>query len=167
MRREPVTSGVPLALIEEIYRRSYQRFLRLALAMLGDRELAGDAVQEAFARAVRSRTELREDSKVEAWLWSTLTNVCRDEQRRGLRRSSDPPGDEPHRNGSVGEHAGLRAAIAALPERQRTMLFLRHYADLDYQRIADALSVERGTVAATLHAAHASLRETMKEARND
>jgi RNA polymerase sigma factor (sigma-70 family) len=57
----------------------------------------------------------------------------------------------------------LRAAVSALPERQRLALFLRHYADLDYEAIAFALGVRRGTVAATLHAAHESLRRTLTE----
>jgi len=43
------------------------------------------------------------------------------------------------------------------------MLFLRHYADLDYDRIADAVGSRRGTVAATLHAAHQKVREAIKE----
>lgn len=164
MEREPLTDVVPLAGIEEVYRASYRRFLRVALAMLGDRYLADDAVQETFARAVRSRLELRDPFKVEAWLWSTLTNICRDEWRRSARGSESLDEMEAATsNGSPLEHRELRTAIAALPERQRTMLFLRHYADLDYQRIADALGVERGTVAATLHAAHASLRGAMKE----
>lgn len=55
----------------------------------------------------------------------------------------------------------MRAAVAALPERQRLALFLRHYADLDYESIAAALGVRRGTVAASLHAAHETLRETL------
>lgn len=163
MEREPLAEVVPLAGIEEIYRASYRRFLRLALAMLGDRGLADDAVQETFARAVRSRPELRDQAKVEAWLWSTLTNVCRDEWRRSARSSESLEPPEIAADGTQTEHRELRTAIAALPERQRTTLFLRHYADLDYQRIADALGVERGTVAATLHAAHASLREAIKE----
>jgi DNA-directed RNA polymerase specialized sigma24 family protein len=42
-------------------------------------------------------------------------------------------------------------------------LFLRHYADLSYDDIATVLGVARGTVAATLHAAHESLRERLPE----
>jgi DNA-directed RNA polymerase specialized sigma24 family protein len=42
-------------------------------------------------------------------------------------------------------------------------VFLRHYADLDYQLIAEALRIERGTVAATLHRAHEKIRKTMTE----
>ena len=57
----------------------------------------------------------------------------------------------------------MRAAVAALPERQRFVVFLRHYADLSYEQIAETLEIERGTVAATLHAAHAALRKTIKE----
>ena len=53
--------------------------------------------------------------------------------------------------------------MAALPERQRLVLFLRYYADLDYRRIAQILRVEVGTVSATLHAAHASLRRALNE----
>ena len=48
--------------------------------------------------------------------------------------------------------------IADLPERQRLVLFLRYYADLDYRQIADALGIRRGTVGATLNQAHAALR---------
>jgi RNA polymerase sigma factor (sigma-70 family) len=57
----------------------------------------------------------------------------------------------------------LRAAIAALPERQRLAVFLRYYADLDYAAIAEALGIERGTVAATLNVAHRKLESSLKE----
>ena len=68
--------------IEEVYRLRYPAFLRVALAMLGNRERARDAVQEAFARAIRARREYRAESGLEAWIWATLTNVCRDVLRR-------------------------------------------------------------------------------------
>ena len=63
------------------------------------------------------------------------------------------------------EHdADVRAWIASLPERQRLVVFLRYFADLDYRSIATALDVEVGTVSATLAAAHAALRRAYKEA---
>jgi sigma-70-like protein len=46
--------------------------------------------------------------------------------------------------------------VAELPERQRLVVFLRYFADLDHARIAEALEIRPGTVAATLHAAHGS-----------
>jgi RNA polymerase sigma factor (sigma-70 family) len=56
----------------------------------------------------------------------------------------------------------VRRWIAALPERQRLAVFLRYFADLDYQAIATALDVEVGTVSATLAAAHATLRRALQ-----
>ena len=44
-------------------------------------------------------------------------------------------------------------------------LEVRHYADMAYEQIAEVLEIERGTVAATLHAAHATLREQISEVR--
>jgi RNA polymerase sigma factor (sigma-70 family) len=58
----------------------------------------------------------------------------------------------------------VRSVIASLPERQRLVLFLRYYADLDYEAIAATLGVAPGTVGATLNAAHAALRSSLKEA---
>ena len=59
----------------------------------------------------------------------------------------------------------VREAIASLPEKQRTILFLRHYADLDYEQIAAVLGVARGTVAATLNTAHMRLRALLGEVK--
>jgi RNA polymerase sigma factor (sigma-70 family) len=56
-------------------------------------------------------------------------------------------------------------ALARLPERQRTAVFLRYYADLDYSAIGQALGISIGTVAATLNAAHAALRGQLEEVR--
>lgn len=64
------------------------------------------------------------------------------------------------------EFSGLRAAIRALPERQRLILFLRYYADLDYGAIADVLGIRSGTVGAALNAAHDALRGRIQEVMN-
>jgi RNA polymerase sigma factor (sigma-70 family) len=149
--------------IEDVYRRQYRRFLRVALALTGGREQADDAVQEAFARAIRNRSAYRGEGTLDGWLWQTLINVCRDAHRRRTQLASL---DELSAlNGQVEEWPELRAAVAALPERQRLVLFLRHYADLDYEAIATVLGVQRGTVAATLHTAHSALRRAMTEVK--
>jgi RNA polymerase sigma-70 factor (ECF subfamily) len=154
-------STATIGAIEEVYRRRFPRFLRVARAELRDDELARDAVQEAFARAIRARMDFRGEGDLEGWLWRTLVNVCADERRRAVPVQPEPT----TANGSVEDWPELRSAITALPERQRFALFLRHYADLDYEAIAATLDVQRGTVAATLHAAHESLRRTMTEVK--
>jgi RNA polymerase sigma-70 factor (ECF subfamily) len=161
MERQPPEAERLLAEIEDIYRHRYRSFLRFAVAMLRDRDLAHDAVQETFARAVRARSTLRDRAALDPWLWRMLANQCRDMLR--ARRSSSHTDEEVLvASDRPAANAELRDAISRLPERQRLMIFLRHYADLGYDQIAEIAGVERGTVAATLHSAHASLRRTME-----
>jgi RNA polymerase sigma factor (sigma-70 family) len=157
------TDAELVALIERVYRDGYGRFLRLAVAVLGDGERARDAVQETFARGLRSRGDLRDVESVGGWLWRTLLNVCRVEMRHPVDRVALTL--EVASNGHADDWPEVRAVIATLPERQRLTLFLRHYADLDYDGIAEVLGVERGTVAAALHSAHEKIREALTEVR--
>ena len=56
-------------------------------------------------------------------------------------------------------------ALARLPERQRTAVFLRYYADLEYAAIGEVLGIHTRTVSATFSAAHAALRSQLEEVR--
>jgi RNA polymerase sigma-70 factor (ECF subfamily) len=59
----------------------------------------------------------------------------------------------------------LGLPLELLSERQREVLFLHYYADLDYSTIAQALDISSGTVGATLSAARQTLRGALtKEA---
>jgi RNA polymerase sigma factor (sigma-70 family) len=152
--------GAAEAAIEEVYRRRYADFLRLGYALLGDRERARDAVQESFAVALRARDSFRNEGSLDGWLWRTFVNVCRQEQRRRLRAvDAEPP--EQATNGHAQEWPELRAALAVLPEQERLVVFLRYFGDLSERQIAEALGIERGTVAATLHHAHKKLRDAI------
>ncbi|MGD0713302.1 MAG: sigma factor [Gaiellaceae bacterium] len=63
--------------LEEIYRGHYGRFLRVALAIVGERETAQEVVQEAFAKAIRSRFDFRREGSPEAWMWAIVVNLAR------------------------------------------------------------------------------------------
>jgi RNA polymerase sigma factor (sigma-70 family) len=52
----------------------------------------------------------------------------------------------------------ILASLMALPEKERLIVFLRYYADLDYDTIAASLGISAGTVGSALHSAHRSLR---------
>ena len=154
--------GATLDEIENIYRLRLPDFRRVAAAILGDRDLALDAVQEGFALAVRERSSFRGEGTLEAWLWRIVVNAARAQRRRR------PDGGSMQTIASSNGHADdaeerVRAAIALVPERQRLVLFLRYYADLDYGAIADALEISVGTVGATLNAAHASMARVLQE----
>ena len=163
METRSTSTGATLAELETLYRSRLPHFLRVATAVTGDRDRAYDAVQEAFGRAIRRRSTYERRGELEAWLWRFVVNAARDERRRFDERAFIPGETGVPPNGHGGEHARLVGAIALLPERQRLALFLRYYADLDYATIAEALGVARGTVAATLSAAHTALRRALEE----
>jgi RNA polymerase sigma-70 factor (ECF subfamily) len=153
--------GASLDELEALYRSRLDVFARVAASVTGDSERARDAVQEAFATAVRKRRSFRGDGPIEAWVWRIVLNAARSDVRR-----STPAVDydeAPAANGRPEEDAELRVALARLPERQRIAVFLRYYADLDYAAIGEALGIRTGTVAATLSAAHAALRSRLEE----
>jgi RNA polymerase sigma factor (sigma-70 family) len=147
--------------LEELYRGRYRHFVRLALALVGTREGAADVVQDAFARALGSRDDFRGEGSLEAWVWRIVINTARTHnQRRRPVLGSEP--ETFVEDGRPTAWPELRGAVAALPERQRHALFLRHYADLSYDQIGDVLGMARGTVSATLHGAHDSLRRSLE-----
>src|SRR4051794_11202949 len=71
-----------LAEIEQLYRAEYQRFLRVALAVLRDEERAVDAVQEAFATAVQKRGNFRGEGPLAAWIWRMVLNAALKERSK-------------------------------------------------------------------------------------
>jgi RNA polymerase sigma factor (sigma-70 family) len=146
--------------IEAVYREHGAAFERVAVALTGDEGLGSDAVHDAFVRALRSRRSFRRDAPLVAWLWRIVVNEAhRRRPAHPVLEVPDAAGDPP----SHDERSLIRARVAALPERQRLVLFLRHYADLDYAAIAAALDIKPGTVAATLHAAHDAVRRQLLE----
>lgn len=158
-------NGARLAEIEALYRSRFGAFVRTAAAILGDAESARDAVQDAFATAVQRRSSFRGDAPLEAWLWRIVLNTARSHRRRVAGRAAGAEIQAASPNGALGDpkdHA-VRALLATLPERQRLVVFLRYYADLDYPTIAQALEIRPGTVAAALHAAHEALRRRLTE----
>ncbi len=148
--------------IERIYRERLEAFVRVASAIVGDRDLAADVVQDGFARAFLHAGAFRGDGSLEGWVWRVVVNEARRRRPRvsgpvSVSKSVSVPGPSL-------DATGLRGVVASLPERQRLVLFLRYYADLEYDAIAVAMGVASGTVAATLSQAHANLRRKLEEA---
>lgn len=151
-----------VAAIEALYELRFAHFVRVAQAIVGDRERAKEAVQDAFADVIRSRASFRGEGPLEAWVWRAVVNAARKAVRRPLVEVGGDASVEEELPPMFAEVAPL---VAALPERQRLIVFLRYYADLDYQSIAEALGVEVGTVGATLASAHRALRRALEEVR--
>jgi RNA polymerase sigma-70 factor (ECF subfamily) len=144
---------------------------RIALAIVLDRELARDAVQEALLRAHRGLKPLRPDTNFKAWFYRLLVNEAR---RLAGRRRRQPillaelpeiasaPSDSPEELLLAQEsREALWTALAALDELYRTVLVLRYYQGLTDTEIAEVLGVPAGTVKSRLHSARHRLKERL------
>jgi RNA polymerase sigma-70 factor (ECF subfamily) len=145
--------------IELLYRERYYRFRNGLLPLTGSYDLAHDAVQEAFARAVAEVHQFRGEGSLEGWVWRIAVH----ETLRGRRNGREPAlfevADEV---GYLPEHdPDLADALRSLPPRRRLIVFLRYYGDLSYDEIASVCDISKGTVAASLAQAHESLEKTL------
>ena len=145
--------------LEELYRDRYVGFRNALAPITGSRESAHDAVQEAFAIALRERRKLRRAESLAPWVWRIA-------YRLALRERSHPQAAELPANLTILEEERdpmLAAAVRSLPPRRRVVVFLRYYAGFSYAEIAQALEIGEGTVAATLAQAHAALHHDLTE----
>ncbi len=172
--RRSAARGASVAEIEALYRARLGVFVRVCVAVLGDRDSAIDAVQEGFAAAIKQRESFRGEGTVDAWVWGVVVNAARNHRRARAGRDDhsvhgvlDRLTSRPGPIDRVDDRSAVRDEVAALPERQRLALFLRYYADLDYREIAAALGMSVGTVGSTLNAAHAALRQALMEDVDD
>jgi RNA polymerase sigma-70 factor (ECF subfamily) len=150
-----------LAEIEQIYRARLPELWRVAAAISGSRQAAPDLVQEAFVRAVRRIDSFRGDGPLDGWVWRIVVNVATNSRREPVTVTlAEERGAEASPSGTA--QAEVVAALSRLSERQRLVLFLRYYADLDYATIAGALSISSGTVGATLTTARAAVGQALE-----
>jgi RNA polymerase sigma factor (sigma-70 family) len=149
----------------EFYRRSASECLRTVLAAVGDQHTAQELVDEAFARACASWRTVSKHPAPAAWVIRTALNVNISRWRRRRREISmaDPAaGTHPQ-----AEEAGspvdprIMAALMQLPVRQRQVVALRLFLDLDTASTAEALSIAPSTVKAHLARALAALRDVL------
>jgi RNA polymerase sigma-70 factor (ECF subfamily) len=142
---------------EALYREHAERLWRAVFASTGDREVASDAVAEAFAQCLRRGDAVRSPK---AWLWRAAFRIAAGEMQRRRR----PPVVEVDRAYELPEGPmALVRALRALPERQRAVLVLHYYADYRTREIAEILGSSAATVRVHLSRGRTRLRELLEE----
>ncbi len=162
---------------EMLYDRYTSTVFGLALKMLGDREVAEDAVQEIFWRVWRRLGSFDRSRAFAPWLFGIAHNYCIDElRRRKVRPQSvyeddeNPILSEIADEADVGESALLaeqgrlvRSALEQLPEEQRQTLLLAYFGGLTQQEIAAKLGNPLGTVKTRMRLGLQKLRAVLQE----
>ena len=166
MRERRASSGRDAALdpsrselVEVLFRRHYAELLRLAVVMLGSREAAEDAVQEAFVSLHRNWRSLRDPGAAEAYLRSAVLNRCRSWVRRQVTQRAPRPlmlvreQQESSEDTAVDrdEVGSLVTAMRTLARRQREVLACRYVLEMSVAETAQLLQLSEGSVKTHAH----------------
>ena len=140
-----------------------------ALHILGDRELAADAVQDAFTRAWRAAPTFDPTRELKPWLYSITRRSAVDVHRRrrtgtqiGLDELAAPPAVAGPSLERTWEAWEVREALEHLPEDEREVMRLTYFNGLSYPEIANHLGVAVGTVKSRSFRAHRRLRALLR-----
>ena len=141
---------------------------RYARALTGDAWAADDLVQDTLERAWSQLAQWRAGSSLRPWLLSIMHNLRIDQLRRpGLSISpmDDADLDVPTRATQTDrlEVRDLAHALSRLPEEQREVIIMRHFADMSFKEIAEQTNVSINTALGRMRYALINLRKLVKE----
>jgi RNA polymerase sigma-70 factor (sigma-E family) len=148
----------------EFFEESWDPCLRAVAASTGDMLRAEDQLAEAFARAWGSWRKVSRHPAPRAWVVRTALNAGASWWRRGARELQLVDHDvEAPASPGAGLDAAVLTALRRLPVRQREVLVLRVFLDLDVETTAKQLGIAPGTVRAHLSRAVATLRTQLAD----
>jgi RNA polymerase sigma-70 factor, ECF subfamily len=142
--------------LERLYREEGNRLWWALLAYSGDRDIASDAVSEAFAQALRRGEALTSPM---AWIWKAAFRVAAGELQRRNRLA--PLSDEG--TYEMAPAGALLAALKKLSPRQRGVIVLHDYAGYRLTEVAEILGTAGPTARVHLHRARKRLRELLED----
>jgi RNA polymerase sigma factor (sigma-70 family) len=171
-----------------LYERHESRAFNLCYRILGSRDDAADATQEAFVGVLRRLPQLADrDLAFGSYLLTSARNACYDliERRRRTQPSDEIPDSATPMGGGVGgggvgfdpgdpeddperkmlleaRNEEIRVANLSLPERQREVLALRELEELSYDEIAELMDMNRNSVAQLISRARINLRDALR-----
>jgi RNA polymerase sigma-70 factor (ECF subfamily) len=153
--------------------RHYDRCARIAMRILGNREDAEEAIQDAFLRAFRALGSYEDRERFSAWLSRILINQCRTIRTRVQRREEvfshlELADAELFADAESVESAwpDLERALAQLPADQREAVVLRYSDDLTYEEMARITGAGESALKMRVQRAFARLRALLQEVSN-
>ena len=163
-----------MSALGELTRRHQRKVLELAFRTLGAWDLAEDVAQETFLRVYRAAKRYQPTAKFTTWLYRIVVNLCLDEKRKQAKAgaSLEPAAHEQYSasNDNPVEKEEMtklvRAAVQALPERQRLALVLHRYDGLNHAEISEVTGWTQSAVESLLVRAYANLRGKLAKIKN-
>jgi RNA polymerase sigma-70 factor, ECF subfamily len=143
--------------LEGVFQEEAPRLWRSLLLSTGSREVADDAVSEAFAQALRRGEEIRDPA---AWIWRVAFRLARGEIQR-QSSLTELPEDIPHEMPE--SLIDVFRALAQLTPHQRTAVVLADYAGHPHRDIARVLGSSVSAVGVHLHRGRRKLRQLLED----
>ena len=156
------------------FRLLFERYapilLRMARRRLSSDEEAREVVQQTFFQLNSARNDFRQDAKLRPWIVTIAMNLIREYYRKRGRRK-EAPLDAAIHTARVEHHdtleqeeraEKLRAALAQLPESQRTVVELHWLQELPFAEVARVVGANEGAVRVRAHRAYKKLRELLE-----
>jgi RNA polymerase sigma-70 factor (ECF subfamily) len=140
------------------------RLVRTASNLLRDRHEAEDVSQEAFLKAFRELSKLRDDRAFSGYLYRICVRLCMDRLRLKRAELVEFDSAQPHQGGVVENRVVIEKLLNQLAPELRTTLVLREMEQLSYEEVAEIMRVPVGTVRSRLHTARERFRKLWIEA---
>lgn len=144
--------------VEHSYRANSSRLWRSLLLFSGSRDVADEALSEAFAQAISRGAAIRD---IDAWIWRAAFKIAKGELQRRGRTSAEAAPDMPMEMPE--QTVDLIKALLSLPNRQREALVLHHYAGYSNKEVARILGSTTAGVGMLIDRGRRKLRPLLEE----
>ncbi|MFZ2146481.1 MAG: sigma-70 family RNA polymerase sigma factor [Sedimentisphaerales bacterium] len=147
----------------ELCRRYYPAMVAIAHSILGDRHLAEDAAQQAFAKAAVKLPQLKKESRFAGWLAVICRNAAKDMARNteSLRTTEDLS-MVAAKSRDDGTADVVREAISKLSASARELIFLRYYDGMSYEQISAVLGISEQAINGRLRRAKKKMADYLR-----
>jgi len=147
----------------ELCRRYYAAMVAIAHSIIGDRHLAEDAAQQAFAKAAVKLPQLTKESRFGGWVATICRNAARDMLRsvKTVRRVENVEGRAAESDENVASDA-VKEALCSLSASAREIIYLRFYDGMSYEQISAVLGISEQAINGRLRRAKRKLAEHLR-----
>jgi len=154
----------------ELCRRYYPAMVAIGHSILGDKHLAEDAAQQAFANAVRKLPQLKKKNRFAMWLAAICRNAAKDMARNvgadprvcPTSRTTDDLSTIAAKSQQNDAAEAVREAIGRLSASNREVIFLRFYDGMTYEAISAVLGLSRQAINGRLRRAKKKIAEHLR-----
>jgi len=147
----------------ELCRRYYPAMVAIAHSILGDRHLAEDAAQQAFAKAAVKLPQLKKENRFAGWLAVICRNAAKDMARRKENyRTAEDLSMVAAKSDTDDTAEAVRKALSKISASARELIFLRYYDGMSYEQMSEVLDISEQAINGRLRRAKKKMADYLR-----